>query len=311
MPVGSRRRRVQDDDTDGEDQRPRQRRNRDGSFHDGDRDDTAQDEGDTMDMEATPDEQLAKKLVRYALSCDFARTPIRRDGIKERVLGDQGRAFRRVLEIAQTYLRQVFGMELRELPVREKHSLEEKRKAVRSQSQPKTSTGVYILVSTLPPAYRSAAIIPPSRIPSADAEAAYVAFYTMVITVIMLNGGELSDAKLRRYLHRLNAEDNVGAEPTEDVLKRMLSHGYITKHVQRDETSQAHDSGENTTWYVGPRGQEEVGVEGATGMIRAVWGPQDERGGEELEKKISASFGRAVAREADGEADGAGGEEPS
>lgn len=33
------------------------------------------------------DEQLAKKLVRYALSCEFSRRPIRRDGrdgIKER-----------------------------------------------------------------------------------------------------------------------------------------------------------------------------------------------------------------------------------
>lgn len=128
----------------------------------------------------------------------------------------------------------------------------------------------------------------------------------MVVTVIMLNGGELSDAKLRRYLHRMNAEDNVGAEPTEEVLKRMQAHGYVTKHVQRDETSQGHDSGENTTWYVGPRGQEEVGVDGATGMVRAVWGQQDERDNEELEKKILASFGRAAAPE-NGEADGEAG----
>ena len=30
------------------------------------------------------DDQLAKKLVRYAISCEYSRTPIRRDGIKER-----------------------------------------------------------------------------------------------------------------------------------------------------------------------------------------------------------------------------------
>lgn len=112
MPVGSRRRRVQvcilrmrcvqspavdelcqafqltyksavsqdDDDADEEDQPPPQRRTRNESAE---YDDTAQDEGDTMDMELSPDEQLAKKLVRYALSCDFSRMPIRRDGIKE------------------------------------------------------------------------------------------------------------------------------------------------------------------------------------------------------------------------------------
>lgn len=30
------------------------------------------------------DDLLAKKLVRYAISCEYSRTPIRRDGIKEK-----------------------------------------------------------------------------------------------------------------------------------------------------------------------------------------------------------------------------------
>lgn len=66
--------------------------------------------------------------MRYALACDFSRTPIRRDGIKDKVLGDQGRAFRRVLDGAQMTLRAVFGMEMVELPVKEKLTKEEKRK---------------------------------------------------------------------------------------------------------------------------------------------------------------------------------------
>lgn len=92
--------------------------------------------------------QLIKKLVRYALACDFSRTPIRRDGIKEKgreilnkntqqwkmadwqitVLGDQGRAFKRVFEGAQATLRSVFGMEMVELPARDKLTNEERRK---------------------------------------------------------------------------------------------------------------------------------------------------------------------------------------
>lgn len=43
---------------------------------------------DEMDGESyhnqSADQQLAKKLVRYAISCEFSRTPIKRDGIKER-----------------------------------------------------------------------------------------------------------------------------------------------------------------------------------------------------------------------------------
>ena len=30
------------------------------------------------------DAQLVKKLIRYAISCEYSRTAIRRDGIKER-----------------------------------------------------------------------------------------------------------------------------------------------------------------------------------------------------------------------------------
>ena len=32
------------------------------------------------------DDQLVKKLVRYALACEYARLPIRRDGIREKGL---------------------------------------------------------------------------------------------------------------------------------------------------------------------------------------------------------------------------------
>lgn len=46
------------------------------------------------------------------------------------VLGDHSRAFRRVFEGAQKTLRSVFGMEMVELPVRDKLTKEEKRKGV-------------------------------------------------------------------------------------------------------------------------------------------------------------------------------------
>lgn len=72
-----------DDEVPEEDARPTQRQNRDESDE--------EPEGgseDDMDVDTQPgnsvDDQLAKKLVRYALSCEYSRTPIRRDGIKER-----------------------------------------------------------------------------------------------------------------------------------------------------------------------------------------------------------------------------------
>lgn len=122
----------------------------------------------------------------------------------------------------------------------------------------------------------------------------------MVVTIILLSGGELSEQKLRRHLNRLNAEANVAADKTEDVLKRMQTQGYVVRKVQKNAVSQAQDGSEDITWLVGPRGLEEVGVDGAAGMIRSVWGEQADA---DLGKKIGASLGIRQVEDADADAD--------
>ncbi|WDK17833.1 MAGE family protein [Colletotrichum graminicola] len=293
-PLQRRRRQVEDEDSEEETRHPRQRRSREASNEDD------ESENDAVDAAVSAEDQLAKKLVRYALACEFSRTPIRRDGIKERVLGDQGRAFRKVFELAQQQLRAVWGMELQELAVREKFTMAEKRQALKSGSQAKTSSGVFVLSTTLPSRYRAPAIITPSKAPSIEAEASYTGFYTMIITIILASGGELSEQKLRRHLNRLNAEANVASERTEDVLKRMQMQGYVVRKVQKNAATQAQDGSEDVTWLVGPRGLEEVGVDGAAGMVRAVYGEQADA---DLEKKIGVTFGIQPVEDADGDVD--------
>jgi hypothetical protein len=70
---------------------------------------------------------MVKKLVRLALASEYQRRPIRRADITEKVLGSQGREFKTVFEQAQTDLRAVFGMELRELPAKDKVTLQQRR----------------------------------------------------------------------------------------------------------------------------------------------------------------------------------------
>lgn len=75
--------------------------------------------------------RLASKLVRYALACEYPRVPIRRDGIKEKVFGGEKVArFAPVFDMAQAQLRAVFGMEMVELPNRDRAqlTLDQKRK---------------------------------------------------------------------------------------------------------------------------------------------------------------------------------------
>lgn len=81
-------------------------------------------------------DQMVKKLVRLALASEYQRRPIRRADISEKVLGSQGRQFKRVFEQAQADLQAVFGMELRELPAKDKITLQQRRGRARLSCAP-------------------------------------------------------------------------------------------------------------------------------------------------------------------------------
>ena len=71
---------------------------------------------------------MVKKLVRLALASEYSRQPIRRTDISAKVLGDQGsRQFKSVFDQAQNVLKVRFGMELTELPGREKITVTQRR----------------------------------------------------------------------------------------------------------------------------------------------------------------------------------------
>lgn len=79
-----------------------------------------------QDSEENKD-QLARKLVRYALSCEYARKPIKRAEINARVLGAQSRHFRDVFHRAQVMLGATFALSMEELPTGERVSLQQRR----------------------------------------------------------------------------------------------------------------------------------------------------------------------------------------
>jgi len=217
------------------------------------------------------------------------------------VLGTSTRAFKIVFAQAQTQLRAVFGMEMAELPMREKVTLQQKRAAAKSQSQQKTSSA-WIVVSTLPLKYKSPDILPPPQARTADTEAQYTALYTFIVSCILLSGGTLADSRLDRYLSRANVNEvtpfsnsiALGAfDKTEKLLKRMEKDGYIVKI--RDNSG----GDETVDWIVGPRGKVEIGESGVRGMVQQVYGEVDD--GEELERKLQRSLAVLETRQqADG-----------
>ncbi len=231
------------------------------------------------------------------------------------MLGANGREFKKVFAGAQKQLRATFGMEMVELPTKDRNLMttEQRRKgkcsmgchlisvdhanashpvAAKSQSQKETSSNTFVLVSLLPEEYSTPEILVPSKVHSADGEASYMALYTTIIAIITLSGGELSDPRLRRHLTRLNAADNMpslnpndGSSPTDKtdaVLQKMIKQGYLIK------VSEARAAGDedSTIWHVGPRGKVEVDKEVLAAFVRTIYGGSNP----ELEQKLQVSL---------------------
>jgi melanoma-associated antigen len=154
--------------------------------------------------------------------------------------------------------------------------------AGKSQSQSNPVSNSYMLVSRLPDAFRISAILAPSRIQSPAEEAQYVGFYALIVSIITLTGGELSEAKLQRHLSRLNAKDNLPMDKTETILNRMVKQGYLVRVKSRGAAGED----DNVTWFVGPRGKMELAPEAVAGLVREVYGASSE----DLEKRLQASL---------------------
>ncbi|KAI5369848.1 Putative MAGE domain, melanoma-associated antigen, MAGE domain, winged helix WH1 [Septoria linicola] len=246
-------------------------------------------------------DELAKKLVRLALACEYGRRPIRRQDINDKVLGlSNGRAklFKLVWDQAQYQLQTVFGMEMVELPAREKITLQQRRAAQKkdSQSQSKT-TSAWILTNVLPTELRDPAILAPPSAPTTDIDAQYTAIYTLLVSLTLLSGGTLPDTKMDRYLRKLGIDDRTpvpGYEKIEQLMKRLEKDGYLYKLKESTGT------GEDDTYYVvGPRGRVEIGEDGVRGLTRTVMPPADSDDEEDLDKKVIRSLG--LAERADGQ----------
>ncbi|KAK0650362.1 Non-structural maintenance of chromosomes element 3-like protein [Lasiodiplodia hormozganensis] len=234
-------------------------------------------------------QQMAKKLVRMALACEYARIPIRRADISAKVLGSQGRQFKNVFAEANLKLNAVFGMEMTELPKTENHTIKGRQKAAERTERQNTTTTSWVLTNTLPEKYRGWDIIPPPKVPTFSEESAYIGLYTFVVACITLGGGRMPEAKLERYLKRTNADQTTPVGSTEKLLARMKKDGYIKLITDSSSGEEIRE------WVVAGRGKVEIGERGVAGMVQTVY--HDSRTAE-LDRKIERSLQNARANEA-------------
>ncbi|KAL9133880.1 MAG: hypothetical protein Q9175_004937 [Cornicularia normoerica] len=211
-----------------------------------------------------------------------------------------GRQFKHVVTEAQEQLRSVFGMELTELPVKEKVTISQKRAAQRSGTQGSSTSKAYILTSTLPARYRKPSVLQPPQIPSTGAEASYVGLTTFILALIYLSASQtISESRLEKHLKRMNADNYVLAgEKTEKVLKRMEKENYIVKVRERDGGGE-----ESVEYVIGPRGKVEIGEKGVAGLVRGVYDKKDAEA-DELERRLVRSLGDVAIEKKSGKVGG-------
>lgn len=191
--------------------------------------------------------------------------------------------FKEVFEQAQKELRHIFGMELVELPMREKTKLSQRRGmpatrnpcascsgvifidiflslvAAQNTEKAPTSSKQYMLATVLPDVFREHEIMHPHGFK----EQTYTGLVTMIVSLIYLNGCILPENKLNRYLSRMNADEYTPIEKTEKVIATMMKQGYIVK--QKDDMGEGgHD------YYLGPRAKVEIGSGGVLSMLKTV-----------------------------------------
>jgi len=171
-------------------------------------------------------------------------------------------------------------MELTELPLKEKVTLEQRRKAQKQEKQA-TSSNAWILTTCLPVRYRVPEIVSPPRAPTVEHESNYVGLYTFIVSLIYLSNGTVTEGKLESFLKKMNADNSTPVAKTGVLLQKMIKEGYIVRH--KDSSA-----GEEQIMYtVGPRGRAEIGEDGVAGLARTVYGT----GGEDLEKRLARSLG--------------------
>jgi len=232
------------------------------------------DDADHDGADAGHPQRLAKNLVRFALSQELQRSVMKPEMLSKVT---KGRPFNEVFALAQNDFRDVFGMELAELPMRDSTGRASPG-AAQADEHPDKPSKSYILTSILDPRYRDDDIVECHGFK----QQTYDGFVGFVVAVIYLNGGSLPAPQLLRYLGSLNADEWMPLDRTENVLQLMIKQGYII----RTEISDSEET--SYVYHLGPRGEVEIGQEGVLHMIKTVYG--DVRI-EDLEAKFKRSIG--------------------
>ncbi|KAI8146057.1 MAGE family-domain-containing protein [Fennellomyces sp. T-0311] len=214
----------------------------------------------TTNWDADAFQRKVNDTVRYALACEYKRTPIRRDEVNKKILQERSRDFNRVQQAANRKLQHLFGLEMVDLLPKEKPSLDKNK----STTKPTSTIKSYILCNTLSNEVRT-----PELIHRSDEEYHNTGLLYVILSLIFTNEQIMSEMDLTEHLDRLGVTDESRAfGDREKVLDSFVKQNYLT----RDKVAGDQQNETTREYYWGPRARAEITDEDIIGFITSVYG---------------------------------------
>lgn len=206
---------------------------------------------------------MVKNFIRLALASEHTRTPIRREDVSKKVfVNDHKRCFALVFERTQARLKDTLGMQLLELPARDRlrgMTMTQQRKAAHSQAS-HAATGStqsagyksnksWVLQNLLPPNLKQI-----SQRQHVESDRNYNAVVTVLLVIVVMSDDQAcTESRAMSALERLGWTPTTPAGPYDDVVAKMVKQGYL----ERIKDNQGMDGG-TFSLCIGPRGKLET-----------------------------------------------------
>ncbi|KAJ3286956.1 hypothetical protein HK104_008805 [Borealophlyctis nickersoniae] len=239
-------------------------------------------------MNAEEIERKVKDIVRLALAMEHRRQPLKREDVVKKVLKEHGRAFEPLFKMAQERLRDIFGMELVKLPVRErKVTMSQAVRRGANKDKAASSSKSYVLRTIVPGEEREG-------MTKWGDESPYMVLLCIVLSLIYVHDRVITDTALNMHLRRLHLRKD-HPHPVfgsvDQALALFCKQGYLIK----SKSTEGEHGGDREVWeYVaGPRAKVEFPDENVVGFIMEMY-PDVEGGARlRLEKDIIRAGGVA------------------
>ncbi|KAI9145327.1 MAGE family-domain-containing protein [Paraphysoderma sedebokerense] len=234
---------------------------------------SSQSQAEPSQRQTLPHDVLQRKatdLVRLALFQENAHTCLKRDDISKKVLKEYNRSFTPVFNAAQEKLKDIFGMEMVELPSKERVLLPGKAKQTNSGP-----TKSYVLRNVLKPE-----VVAASEMINFKEDNAYMGLLGIILSLIYVKEKVASDEFLLPKLRRLGIERGENHPVFKMDYDKLMAHFEKQYYIQRNklpvDPSAAQDNTNIYEYRWGSRAKVEFEGETIVNFIQHIYQTPDD-----------------------------------